>query len=102
MYIAVKGERYKVHVAAAKNPFAVSHGRIIGITPDAPAEILPEFRAVWKEAYHTEGEENEWVVNTGNREHQVLRFGDRFVCDCWPFKRNGDCKHIESVKEECL
>lgn len=101
MYITVRGERYKVHIRAP-NPFAISHGRVIGITPDAPESMLPEFRAAWREECDKGKEANEWAVNTGNREHQVLRFGDRFVCDCWPFKRTGDCKHIEAVREECL
>ena len=94
MFIEVRGERYKVHVTAAANPFAISHGRVIGITPDAPEELLPEFRAVWKEQTR---ECNEWVVNG---KWQVLRMGDRFMCDCWPFRKHRDCKHIESVKEE--
>lgn len=103
MYIEVRGERYKVHIAAAANPFAVSHDRIIGITPDAPESMLPEFDVVWQKVYHTPTENKEWEVNgSKGRKHQVLRFGDKFLCDCWPFRKTGGCKHIESVKEECL
>ena len=45
--------------------------------------------------------EQQWLVasNSGGKEHKVSEDLDgNFFCDCWPFRRNRTCKHIEVVK----
>ena len=102
MYIEVRGHRHKVHINAP-NPFALSHGRVIGITPDAPESMLPEFEAAWKSEFNREREDREWFYPGSNgREYQILMINGKLVCDCWPYRKAGGCRHIEAVKEDCL
>lgn len=102
MFITVRGKKYRVHIPAPY-PFAISGDQIIGITPTAPCELLDDFEEVWDAYWDSQPEEDkEWTVNISGRDHQVLRIGERFLCDCWPFRKTGDCKHIAAVLEECL
>lgn len=101
MLLTVKGQKYKVHINAP-NPFAISKNRIIGITPNAAAKDLPLFKTEWSKLFNKESEDREWVVDLGGRQHIVLKIRNKFLCDCWPFRRAGTCKHIEAVQEECL
>jgi len=102
MFITVEGVRYSVNIPGP-DPFAIMGEWVIGITPWAPKRLYSRIRAEWAKHRHYQKEEREWIVQGSNGvEHQVLKIGDKFVCDCWPFRRTGDCKHIAAVLEECL
>lgn len=45
--------------------------------------------------------EQQWLVpsNSGSKEHKVSKDHEgSFFCDCWPFRKNRTCKHIDVVK----
>jgi len=86
---------YKVNING-KNPFAIMGDQVIGVTPWAPARLLKKFEAAWAAVYSNQPD-RDWVVH--DRYH-VLLIGEKYMCECWPFRKTGTCKHIDLVKEE--
>lgn len=100
MFITVEGQEYRVNIWGP-DPFALMGEWVIGLTPWAPRRLLSQIRAVWAKKRYEETATKDWsVIGKSGREHQVLLIGDKWLCDCWPFRKQGICQHIKTVQDE--